>query len=106
MELQPSEYSARQIAGRAAAQQRQITLPDISVFLLVLKAVDEGEDLFAPHGFTRKNLVEALSTAYEAVAAIRQEVHAVPKATIIKIGLGLFDTITGVLEVISIVESR
>jgi len=85
---------------------QQITLPDISTFILVLKAVDEADDLFRPNGFTRKNLVEALSKSYDAAAALRPNINHVPKATILSIGLGLFDTITGILGIIQIVKEQ
>ena len=72
--------------------------------IAVLKAIDEGDDLFKPGGFTRKNLVEAISCAYDAVAIAKPEIKVVPKYLIVQIAVGAMEFVAGIMDVIKLVE--
>jgi hypothetical protein len=77
------------------------TFPDNAFGLLaaLMRALDEGDDLLQPNGFTRKNLIEAINTTYDAVVLAKPAFAHIPKASLLKIATGLHDTVRGVLEV-------
>jgi hypothetical protein len=69
----------------------------LSMLPLLLQALDEIDDLFAPGLAKKHDVVEAVSASYDTLAALLPDVRALPKAAVVQVAGGLYEAARGAL---------